>query len=295
MTDLNLPEILDRYNRAMQYLASAYDLKPGPWRVTQSDSESIDAIVPVCQNPRHNENAEAANMRPEWFLDEECCPTQAIETYSERLAAFLAAAFTDVPALVAEVQRQQGRAERRIAANEQAVAKLRAQVDAYSHGLHEMNGAFGEIIALAHLAKLGEPVDADRLLRICTGVERAEARDEERQARTFARERDQAQAEVERLRGLFHEALNEVDAVAGARFLTERYRARIAKDATAIEWQYGVRIHYVEDGPMDLAWSTEHKARAQLADLTAEGSRAELVRRREGGEWEVVDAKDGAS
>lgn len=292
MTDLNLPEILARHQRAVELVARVTEAPADTWRVVLSDSESPDAVVPACANPLHAANAAELDTSPEDLLLDGCCPYYVIETRHEPVADFVAAAFTDVPALAAEVERL-----RTELANTQPSTLAETLRDAV-RALDAHTAEEAERIA-APLIK-----EADDLARATIANEQERRNDliaktrreievQERHVDRAKAEAAKSRAEAQRLGDLLHEALAEVDAVTGARFLTEQYRARIAKDAITIEWQYGVRIHYVDDGPMDLAWSTEQKARAQIADLTAEGSRVELLRRREGGEWEVVDVTGG--
>lgn len=107
MTDLNLPEILDRCQRAVDLVARVTETEATgvAWRVVLSDSESPDAVVPLCANPDHNARAAQQDVPPEVLFDDECCPYYVIDTHHGLVADFVAATFTDVPALVAEVER----------------------------------------------------------------------------------------------------------------------------------------------------------------------------------------------
>lgn len=110
MTDtkwLDVEPIRERHKNAVAALEKFLDgdfgrhtVSASVWRVVQSDSENMDAIAPWCGDRRHREfGDDDGRVR-------ECCDVGlAIETPHEKMAAFLAAAFVDVPVLAAEVER----------------------------------------------------------------------------------------------------------------------------------------------------------------------------------------------
>jgi hypothetical protein len=106
---LDLASIRRRHRAAVDHVSQVTGAATDVWRLVQSDSESIDAIAPTCTNPGHQALADRYTKRfdapGEVMLDFDCCPDFLIETHHETVAAFLATAFADVPALITEIER----------------------------------------------------------------------------------------------------------------------------------------------------------------------------------------------
>ncbi|MFL6115412.1 MAG: hypothetical protein ACJ786_29310 [Catenulispora sp.] len=73
------------------------------WRVVMTDSESFDGISLVCTDPMHP--TEIDGYPDDGMFVRECCERYVIETYDDRLAAFLVAALNEAPTLLAVAER----------------------------------------------------------------------------------------------------------------------------------------------------------------------------------------------